>query len=73
MPEVGVDFPHMLENYARMYNSGSELVVGEAIGNAVDEGSTKMDMTLQIIITLLGLLKHLVKVWGLPELVENYI
>jgi hypothetical protein len=46
MPEVGVDFPHMLENYARMYNSGSELVVGEAIGNAVDEGSTKMDITL---------------------------
>ena len=46
LPEVGVDLPHMLENFAHMYNSGFELVVGEAIGNAVDEESTQMDITL---------------------------
>ena len=46
MPRVEVDTDHLMVDLARMYDSGSEMVVSEVFGNAVDISATKLDVTL---------------------------
>ena len=46
MPKVEVDTDHLMEDLARMYDSGSEMVVSEVFGNAVDVSATKLDVIL---------------------------
>ena len=46
MPRVEVDTGHLMVDLARMYDSGSEMVVSEVFGNAVDVSATKLDVTL---------------------------
>ena len=48
MPRVEVDTDHLMVDLARMYDSGSEMVVSEVFGNAVDVSATKLDVTLGI-------------------------
>ena len=48
MPRVEVDTDHLLVDLARMYDSGSEMVVSEVFGNAVDVSATKLDVTTGI-------------------------
>lgn len=46
MPKVEVDTDHLMVDLARMYDNGSEMVVSEVFGNAVDVSATKLDVTL---------------------------
>jgi len=46
MPKVEVDTAHLMKDLARMYDSGSEMVVSEVFGNAVDISATRLDVTL---------------------------
>ena len=46
MPKVEVDTDHLMKDLARMYDSGSEMVVSEVFGNAVDISATRLDVTL---------------------------
>jgi len=46
MPRVEVDTDHLMVDLARMYDSGSEMVVSEVFGNAVDISATELDVTL---------------------------
>ena len=46
MPRVEVDTDHLMVDLARMYDNGSEMVVSEVFGNAVDVSATKLDVTL---------------------------
>jgi len=39
-----VDSVHLLDDLAKMYDSGTEMLVSEALGNAVDVGSTKLEI-----------------------------
>jgi len=48
MPRVEVDTDHLMVDLARMYDNGSEMVVSEVFGNAVDVSATKLDVTLGI-------------------------
>jgi len=48
MPKVEVDTDHLMEDLARMYDSGSEMIVSEVFGNAVDISATQLDVTLGI-------------------------
>lgn len=48
MPRVEVDTDHLMVDLARMYDSGSEMVVSEVFGNAVDVSATKLNVTLGI-------------------------
>ena len=41
-----VDSVHLLVDLARMYDSGTEMVVSEAFGNAVDVESTELKIDL---------------------------
>ena len=46
LPKSNTNEAHLLEDLAKMYDSGYELVLGEAIGNAVDINSTKIAITI---------------------------
>ena len=46
MPKVEVDTDHLMVDLARMYDNGSEMIVSEVFGNAVDISATKLDVTL---------------------------
>lgn len=48
MPRVEVDTDHLMVDLARMYDNGSEMVVSEVFGNAVDVSATKLDVTTGI-------------------------
>jgi hypothetical protein len=39
-----VDSVHLLDDLAKMYDSGTEMLVSEALGNAVDVGATKLQI-----------------------------
>jgi len=39
-----VDSVHLLNDLAKMYDSGTEMLVSEALGNAVDVGATKLQI-----------------------------
>lgn len=41
-----VDSVHLLDDLAKMYDSGTEMLVSEALGNAVDVGSTELKIEL---------------------------
>ena len=46
LPKSNTNEAHLLEDLAKMYDSGYELVLGEAIGNAVDINSTEIAITI---------------------------
>lgn len=46
MPKSAINDGHLLQDLARFYDSGYELIIGEIIGNAVDIDATELAITL---------------------------